>query len=75
VAVQREALRGLPPSEVETIPKDRLVGTWKVAGGAQGQVTWATPWSGTFSDDHSTLIGDWVYPGGGGSGSTMTRVG
>ena len=128
---------------------DRLVGTWKVAGGAQGQVTYEwmeggffllqhveleqygqrtkgieiigherpfgaepsqditsrfydsmgntlvyvyeldgdtlTIWAGekgspayykgTFSDDHNTMIGDWVYPGGGGYESTMTRVG
>jgi hypothetical protein len=127
---------------------DRLVGTWKVAGGAQGQVTYEwmeggffllqdvdleqygqrikgieiighlrpfgeqpsqdihsrfydsmgntldyvyepdgdtlTIWGGekgspayykgTFSDDGNTLAGDWVYPGGGGYESTMTRV-
>ena len=128
---------------------DRLVGTWKVTGGAQGQVTYRwmeggfyllqdvdleqdgqpikgieiighdrpfgaepspditsryydslgntlvyvyeldgdtlTIWAGekgspayykgTFSDDHNTATGDWVYPGGGGYESTMTRVG
>jgi len=128
---------------------DRLVGTWKVAGGAQGQVTYEwmeggffllqdvdleqdgqrikgieiigherpfgaepsqditsrfydsmgntlvyvyeldgdtlTIWAGekgspayykgTFSYDHNTQTGDWVYPGGGGYESTMTRVG
>jgi len=127
---------------------DRLVGTWKVAGGAQGQVTYEwmeggffllqdveleqygqrikgieiigherlfgaepsqdiasrsfdsvgntldyvyelegdtlTIWAGekgspayykgTFSDDGDTVAGDWVYPGGGGYESTMTRV-
>ena len=29
----------------------------------------------TFSDDGNTLAGNWVYPGGGGYESTMTRVG
>ena len=29
---------------------------------------------GTFSDDGNTVTGDWVYPGGGGYESTMTRV-
>ncbi|MER5550776.1 hypothetical protein ABT001_03660 [Streptomyces sp. NPDC002793] len=29
---------------------------------------------GTFSDDDATMTGDWVYPGGGGYASTMTRV-
>jgi hypothetical protein len=126
---------------------DRLVGTWKVTGGAQGQITYEwmeggfflvqhvdleqdgqrikgieiigherpfgaepsqdiisrfydttgntlvyvyeldgdtlTIWAGekgspaffkgTFSDDNA-LSGDWVYPGGGGYDSTMTRV-
>jgi hypothetical protein len=127
---------------------DRLVGTWKVAGGAQGQVTYEwmeggffllqdveleqygqrtkgieiighehpfgaepsqdiksrfydsmgntldyvyeldgetlTIWGGEkgspayykgrFSDDGNTMTGEWVYPGGGGYESTMTRV-
>jgi hypothetical protein len=127
---------------------DRLVGSWKVTGGAQGQVTYEwmeggffllqdvdleqdgqrikgieiigherpfgaepsqdigsrffdsvgntldsvyelegdtlTIWAGekgspayykgTFSDDGDTVAGDWVYPGGGGYESTMTRV-
>jgi hypothetical protein len=30
---------------------------------------------GTFSDDGNTCAGAWVYPGGGGYESTMTRVG
>ncbi|MFE9725119.1 hypothetical protein ACFYQ5_16355 [Streptomyces sp. NPDC005794] len=29
---------------------------------------------GTFSADDATMTGDWVYPGGGGYTSTMTRV-
>lgn len=31
-------------------------------------------YKGTFSDDGDTVIGEWVYPGGGGYESTMTRV-
>ena len=31
-------------------------------------------YKGTFSDDGDTVAGDWVYPGGGGYESTMTRV-
>jgi hypothetical protein len=127
---------------------DRLVGTWKVAGGAQGQVTYewmeggffllqhvdleqygqritgievigherqfgaepsadirsrfydstgntldhvyelegdaltiwggekgsAAYYKGRFSQDGNAVSGDWVYPGGGGYESTMTRV-
>ena len=29
---------------------------------------------GTFSDDGDTMTGEWVYPGGGGYESTMTRI-
>jgi hypothetical protein len=104
---------------------DRLVGTWNVAGGAQGQVTYQwmdggfflirhveleqygqkskrslgnslddvyelegdtlTIWggekgspasyTGRLSDDGNTVTGDWVYPGGGGYRSTVTRAG
>jgi hypothetical protein len=32
-------------------------------------------YKGTFSDDGNTCAGAWVYPGGGGYESTMTRVG
>jgi hypothetical protein len=139
-----------PPTPSPDLKRlDRLVGTWKVAGGAQGQVTYQwmdggffllqdvdleqdgqpitgieiigherpfraepspditsrfydsmgntlvyvyelegdtlTIWAGekgsgayykgTFSDDHNTMTGDWVYPGGGGYESTMTRIG
>ena len=31
-------------------------------------------YKGTFSDDGDTVAGHWVYPGGGGYESTMTRV-
>jgi hypothetical protein len=31
-------------------------------------------YTGTFSDDGHTCTGNWVYPGGGGYESTMTRV-
>ncbi|RZD84701.1 hypothetical protein [Streptomyces albidoflavus] len=29
---------------------------------------------GTFTPDGTTMTGDWIYPGGGGYSSTMTRV-
>ena len=32
-------------------------------------------YSGTFSADGNTATGEWVYPGGGGYSSTMTRTG
>ena len=139
-----------PPTPSPDLKRlDRLVGTWTVTGGAQGQVTYEwmdggffllqqvaleqygqriegleiigherqfgaepsqdiksrfydslgntldyvyqldgdtlTIWAGekgspayyegTFSADGNTVVGDWVYPGGGGYESTMTRVG
>jgi hypothetical protein len=42
---------------------DRLVGTWKITGGAQGEV--AYEW----------MEGGWIYPDGGGYQSTARRVG
>jgi hypothetical protein len=30
-------------------------------------------YKGTITDDGDTLVGEWVYPGGGGYESTMTR--
>jgi hypothetical protein len=40
-------------------------------GGAKGSPAF---YKGTFSADGNTVAGDWVYPGGGGYTSTMTRV-
>lgn len=31
-------------------------------------------YKGTFSDDNNSCTGDWVYPGGGGYSSAMTRI-
>ncbi|MEU4508130.1 hypothetical protein AB0G05_01420 [Nonomuraea wenchangensis] len=31
-------------------------------------------YEGTFSADGATVTGEWVYPGGGGYASTMTRI-
>ncbi|GAA3171016.1 MULTISPECIES: hypothetical protein [Nonomuraea] len=39
-------------------------------GGAKGGPAY---FEGTFSADDTTLTGEWVYPGGGGYASTMTR--
>ena len=30
-------------------------------------------YEGTFSADDTTVTGEWIYPGGGGYGATMTR--
>ncbi|MFG2009376.1 hypothetical protein ACGFNF_09920 [Micromonospora sp. NPDC048868] len=40
-------------------------------GGAKGSPAY---YQGTFSADDTTVTGEWVYPGGGGYPSTMTRV-
>ena len=143
-----QAQQQLPAPNPDLKSLERLVGTWKVSGGAQGQVTYEwmeggfflkqhfaleleghkikgieiighlkpfegepseaiktriydnmgntfdyvyeiegdtlTIWGGEkgspayfkgqFSDDGNTVIGGWVYPGGGGYESTMTRV-
>jgi hypothetical protein len=45
--------------------------TLTIWGGEKGSPAY---YKGTFNDDGNTLAGDWVYPGGGGYESTMTRV-
>ncbi|MED7931639.1 hypothetical protein SMD20_45985 [Nonomuraea sp. LP-02] len=40
-------------------------------GGAKGSPAY---YEGTFSADGATVTGGWVYPGGGGYASTMTRI-
>ncbi|MEV0661442.1 hypothetical protein ACIBI3_06360 [Actinomadura luteofluorescens] len=40
-------------------------------GGAKGSPAY---FEGTFSADGDSLTGEWVYPGGGGYQSTMTRI-
>jgi hypothetical protein len=40
-------------------------------GGAKGSPAY---FEGTFSADGATVAGEWVYPGGGGYRSTMTRL-
>ncbi|GII88148.1 hypothetical protein Ssi03_61380 [Sphaerisporangium siamense] len=40
-------------------------------GGAKGSPAY---YEGTFSPDGTTVTGAWVYPGGGGYESTMTRI-
>jgi hypothetical protein len=48
-----------------------LVGkTLTIWAGAKGSPAF---YRGEFSDDDQTIRGDWVYPGGGGYSSTMTR--
>ena len=48
-----------------------LVGnTLTIWAGAKGSPAF---YRGEFSDDDQTISGDWVYPGGGGYSSTMTR--
>ncbi|MDF5755948.1 hypothetical protein [Spongiactinospora sp. TRM90649] len=46
---------------------DKLI----IWGGAKGSPAY---YEGTFSADGATVIGEWVYPGGGGYESTMTRI-
>jgi hypothetical protein len=45
--------------------------TLTIWGGERGSPAY---YKGTFSADGNTLAGEWVYPGGGGYQSTMTRV-
>jgi hypothetical protein len=45
--------------------------TLTIWGGEKGSPAY---YKGTFSDDGDTLTGEWVYPGGSGYRSTMTRV-
>jgi hypothetical protein len=40
-------------------------------GGQKGSPAF---YKGTFSDDGATLVGEWVYPGGGGYSSTARRI-
>jgi len=49
-----------------------LIGnTLTIWAGAKGGPAY---YRGEFSGDDQTISGDWVYPGGGGYGSTMTRA-
>ena len=45
--------------------------TLTIWGGEKGSPAY---YKGTFRDDGNTCDGEWVYPGGGGYESTMTRV-
>jgi hypothetical protein len=45
--------------------------TLTIWGGEKGSPAY---YKGRFSDDGNTMTGEWVYPGGGGYESTMTRV-
>jgi hypothetical protein len=45
--------------------------TLTIWGGEKGSPAY---YKGTFRDDGNTCDGEWVYPGGGGYPSTMTRV-
>lgn len=45
--------------------------TLTIWGGERGSPAY---FKGTFSHDGTTCTGEWVYPGGGGYQSTMTRV-
>jgi hypothetical protein len=45
--------------------------TLTIWGGEKGSPAY---YRGTFSDDGNSVAGDWVYPGGGGYSSSMTRV-
>ncbi|MGW4499913.1 hypothetical protein ACWENR_15040 [Micromonospora sp. NPDC004336] len=45
--------------------------TLTIWGGAKGSPAY---YRGTFGADGTTVTGEWVYPGGGGYPSTMTRV-
>jgi hypothetical protein len=45
--------------------------TLTIWGGEKGSPAY---FKGKFSDDGDTQSGEWVYPGGGGYESTMTRV-
>jgi hypothetical protein len=45
--------------------------TLTIWGGQKGSPAY---YRGTFSDDGNKVVGAWVYPGGGGYESTMTRI-
>lgn len=45
--------------------------TLTIWGGAKGSPAY---YRGVFSADGTTVTGEWVYPGGGGYPSTMTRI-
>ncbi|WP_434441691.1 hypothetical protein [Lentzea sp. E54] len=45
--------------------------TLTIWGGAKGSPAY---YRGVFNADGTTVTGDWVYPGGGGYQSTMTRI-
>ena len=45
--------------------------TLTIWGGQKGSPAY---FRGTFSDDGNTCAGAWIYPGGGGYESTMTRI-
>jgi hypothetical protein len=45
--------------------------TLTIWGGEKGSPAY---FRGTFSDDGNSVAGDWVYPGGGGYSSTMSRA-
>ena len=45
--------------------------TLMIWGGEKGSPAY---YKGTFSEDSNVCSGDWVYPGGGGYTSTMTRM-
>ncbi|MBB6347264.1 hypothetical protein ACWGH8_37940 [Nonomuraea muscovyensis] len=45
--------------------------TLTIWGGAKGSPAY---YQGRFSADDTTVTGEWVYPGGGGYPSTMTRI-
>ncbi|MFB9906694.1 hypothetical protein [Allokutzneria oryzae] len=45
--------------------------TLTIWGGAKGSPAY---YQGTFNADGTTVTGEWVYPGGGGYPSTMTRI-
>lgn len=48
--------------------QDNILMIW---GGEKGSPAY---YKGTFSKDDNTCAGEWIYPGGGGYTSTMTRV-
>lgn len=58
---------GNTPEYVYEVDKDTLT----IWGGQKGSPAY---FKGKFSDDGNTCSGGWVYPGGGGYKSTMTRI-
>jgi hypothetical protein len=55
----------------EIVDGDKVADTLMIWGGEKGSPAY---YKGTFSDDGNTVTGEWVYPGGGGYQSDMTRV-